>query len=66
MNAKVTTMDVVTMRLPRPLLQRVDALVERLANDNEWAMRGFDNRAHVMREALIRGLAELEGASKKR
>jgi Arc/MetJ-type ribon-helix-helix transcriptional regulator len=66
MNAKVTGMEVVTLRLPRPLVERVDALVERLGKDEEWALRGFDTRAQVMREALIQGLKLLEEGSKKR
>ena len=64
--SKVTGMEVITLRLPRPLLERVDALVEQLGQDEEWALRGFDTRAQVMREALIRGLVVLENASKTR
>ncbi len=66
MSAKVTAMEVVTLRLPRPLLERVDALVKRLASDEQWALRGMDTRAQVMREAIIQGLLVLEEAAKKR
>lgn len=60
----VAAMEVVTLRLPKPLLDRVDALVRRLGKDDEWALRGMDTRAQIMREAMIQGLVILEQASK--
>ena len=56
---------VTTLRLPEPLLERVDALVEVLRTDPEWQQRGIHTRTLVLRECIIRGLDALELLAKR-
>ena len=48
------------LRLPSDLLERADALVERVAADPERAGTGMVTRSDVLRLALVRGLTTLE------
>jgi hypothetical protein len=60
---KESKMVTMTLRLPEALVSRVDALVEVLKQDDEWTTRGLDTRANALREAIIRGVKELEQAA---
>jgi len=53
-------MDATRLRLPDAMLRRADALVLRMADAPELAAAGRVTRSHVLREALSRGLRELE------
>ncbi len=50
-----------TLRVPAAIRQRLDELAEQLAGDPSWQMRGRIDASDVAREALARGIADLEG-----
>lgn len=55
------------VKLPVELLDRADALIPAMRADPELsAMMGRVSRAAVVRVALLRGLAELERAAKRK
>lgn len=57
----------IPVKLPRELLDRADALIPALRADPELApLLGRVSRTAVVRVALMRGLAELERAAKRR
>lgn len=51
---------IITLRVPQALLDRADALIERLARDEEAVLLGRVSRSIVLRLALLRGLEQLE------
>jgi hypothetical protein len=54
---------IVTLRLPKSLLARADALIPRLRDNSEILVVGRLSRSVVLRLAVLRGLEALEGAS---
>ena len=50
----------ILFRLPEDMLQRIDALVPRLARRPELAAWGRTSRAAVLRLLLLKGLEQLE------
>lgn len=52
---------IVTLRVPKALLARADALVPRLRENSELAAFGRLSRSVVLRLAVLRGLEALEG-----
>jgi hypothetical protein len=51
---------VVTLRLPQSMIDRADALLDRLARDEEAVLLGRVSRSIVLRLAVLRGLEQLE------
>lgn len=51
---------IVTLRLPKALLARADALVPRLRENNDLFVVGRLSRSVVLRLAVLRGLDALE------
>ena len=51
---------ITTLRLPQSLIDRADALIERLAEDEEALLLGRVSRSIVLRLAVLRGLEQLE------
>lgn len=51
---------IITLRLPQSLLDRADALLERLAREEEAVLLGRVSRSIVLRLAVLRGLESLE------
>ena len=51
---------ITTLRLPRSLVDRADALIDRLAEDEEALLLGRVSRSIVLRLAVLRGLENLE------
>jgi hypothetical protein len=57
---------IITLRLPQSLVDRADALINRLAQDEEALLLGRVSRSIVLRLAVLRGLEELEAQADKR
>jgi hypothetical protein len=53
---------IVTLRLPKALLQRADELVPKLRDNDEMMAMGRVSRSTVLRLAVLRGLEALEGS----
>ena len=51
---------IITLRLPRSLVDRADALIDQLAEDEEALLLGRVSRSIVLRLAVLRGLESLE------
>jgi hypothetical protein len=56
---------VVTLRLPRAMLERADALIPKLRHDDELMMIGRVSRSIILRLALLRGLEVLENRAQE-
>jgi hypothetical protein len=56
---------IVTLRLPKSLLSRADALVPRLRENDELFVVGRLSRSVVLRLAVLRGLESLEAQQPK-
>jgi hypothetical protein len=52
---------IITLRLPKSLVDRADALIDELAEDEEALLLGRVSRSIVLRLAVLRGLESLEG-----
>ena len=52
---------IITLRLPQSLVDRADALIDALAQDEEALLLGRVSRSIVLRLAVLRGLETLEG-----
>lgn len=55
-----------SMRLPARLIERADALVDKLQDHPQFEAMTRVTRATVLREALARGIAELEQEAEQR
>lgn len=53
---------IVTLRLPKSLLARADALIPRLRDDSDIFVVGRLSRSVVLRLAVLRGLEVMEEA----
>lgn len=51
---------IVTLRLPKSLVDRADALIPKLEQDPGMQIMGRVSRSIVLRLAVLRGLEELE------
>lgn len=51
---------ITTLRLPRSLAERADALIDLLSDDEETLLLGRASRSIVLRLAVLRGLELLE------
>jgi hypothetical protein len=51
---------IITLRLPKSLVDRADALIDELAEDEEALLLGRVSRSIVLRLAVLRGLESLE------
>ena len=51
---------ILTLRLPKSFVDRADALIDRLAEDEEALLLGRVSRSIVLRLAVLRGLEVLE------
>jgi hypothetical protein len=51
---------IITLRLPKSLVDRADALIDQLAEDEEALLLGRVSRSIVLRLAVLRGLEALE------
>jgi predicted DNA-binding protein len=49
-----------SLRLPEPLIERLDRLAERMNADPQRGLERRHKRSDALREAVIRGLSELE------
>lgn len=49
-----------SLRLPEPLIERLDRLAEQLNADPQRGLERRFKRSDALREALIRGISELE------
>lgn len=49
-----------SMRLPAPLIERLDRLAEQMNSDPQRSLERRFKRSDALREALIRGISELE------
>ena len=54
---------IVTLRLPKTLVERADALIPRLREDNQMIVVGRVSRSIVLRLAVLKGLEALEQES---
>jgi hypothetical protein len=52
---------IITLRLPKSLVDRADSLIDELAEDEEALLLGRVSRSIVLRLAVLRGLESLEG-----
>jgi hypothetical protein len=57
---------IITLRLPQSLVDRADALIDELAQDEEALLLGRVSRSIVLRLAVLRGLEQLEGQVNKK
>lgn len=57
--------NIITLRLPKSMVDRADALIEPLAEDEESLLLGRVSRSIVLRLAVLRGLEQLENQVKK-
>lgn len=57
---------ITTLRLPKSLVDRADALIDRLADDEEALLVGRVSRSIVLRLAVLRGLEQLEAQADQR
>ena len=57
---------ITTLRLPKSLVDRADALIDRLADDEEALLVGRVSRSIVLRLAVRRGLEQLEAQADER
>jgi hypothetical protein len=51
---------IITLRLPKSFVERADALIAQLAQDEEALLLGRVSRSIVLRLAVLRGLEALE------
>ena len=51
---------IITLRLPKSLVDRADTLIDQLAEDEEALLLGRVSRSIVLRLAVLRGLEALE------
>lgn len=51
---------IVTLRLPKSLVERADALIPQLREDEQMVVVGRVSRSIVLRLAVLKGLAALE------
>jgi predicted DNA-binding protein len=49
-----------SLRLPEPLIERLDRLAEQMNADPQRGLERRHKRSDALREALIRGISELE------
>jgi hypothetical protein len=56
---------IVTLRLPKSLLQRADALIPMLRSNSEIFVVGRLSRSVVLRLAVLRGLEAMETSTPK-
>jgi hypothetical protein len=56
---------IVTLRLPKSLLQRADALIPTLRSNSDIFVVGRLSRSVVLRLAVLRGLEAMESATPK-
>jgi hypothetical protein len=56
---------IVTLRLPKALLQRADALIPTLRSNSEIFVVGRLSRSVVLRLAVLKGLEVMESAAPK-
>jgi hypothetical protein len=56
---------IVTLRLPKSLLQRADALIPTLRSNGDIFVVGRLSRSVVLRLAVLRGLEAMESAAPK-
>jgi hypothetical protein len=56
---------IVTLRLPKSLLQRADALIPTLRSNSDIFVVGRLSRSVVLRLAVLRGLEAMETSSPK-
>jgi hypothetical protein len=56
---------IVTLRLPKSLLQRADALIPTLRANSEIFVVGRLSRSVVLRLAVLRGLENMESSAPK-
>jgi hypothetical protein len=56
---------IVTLRLPKQLLQRADALIPALRTNSDIFVVGRLSRSVVLRLAVLRGLEAMEGSTPK-
>jgi hypothetical protein len=54
---------IVTLRLPKSLLQRADALIPKLRDKSDIFVVGRLSRSVVLRLAVLRGLETMEAAN---
>jgi hypothetical protein len=57
---------IITLRLPQSLVDRADALIDSLAQDEEALLLGRVSRSIVLRLAVLRGLETLEAQVSER
>jgi len=57
---------IITLRLPQSLVDRADALIDDLAQDEEALLLGRVSRSIVLRLAVLRGLEQLEAQVSKK
>jgi hypothetical protein len=57
---------IITLRLPQSLVDRADALIDALAQDEEALLLGRVSRSIVLRLAVLRGLETLEAQVSER
>ena len=51
---------IVTLRLPKTLVERADALIPRMRDDDQMIVVGRVSRSIVLRLAVLKGLEALE------
>ena len=51
---------IVTLRLPKTLVERADALIPRLRDDDQLVVVGRISRSIVLRLAVLKGLEAME------
>lgn len=56
----MTRLPPLTIRLPEPLIDRLDALTAKMNADPQRGMERVFKRTDTLREALIRGIKEIE------
>lgn len=67
LNGKLPTMNELptSIRIPEPLIRRLDALADRFNADPVRGLERRFKRSDAVREALIRGIAEIENDLQK-
>lgn len=51
---------IVTLRLPQSLVERADALIDKLRDDDQMLMVGRVSRSIVLRLSVLKGIEALE------
>jgi len=58
-------MQVLTLRLPSAVIDRLDALLDPLQENETYQLRGIEARSEVLRLAIEKGIVALERELKK-